>query len=198
LFATALHLFGDGSVPGVAVPPHMGNCLQPQSYPVLHAPIMAAHLLAVDPIADLAILATDPQPNVQVPQIPTIVAGPPTMKPGTEVVVLGYPFAPIGSLLETWNPTYIIAIARRALTPSLFTDELVIGSQSHPGMSGAAVVGKNDGVLYGVLRGTLAPPETLRIGDIPIATDTSVTFATSAHLLHDLLDHARSSIDTTQ
>lgn len=195
LFATVLHLFGDGQSPGLALPPHQGDCRRPQVYPVLQAPIMGASLLAVDPFADLAILATEPQPNIQLLQPPKIVPAAATLPPGSEVVVLGYPFAPIGSLLETWTPSFVTALGRRQLTSDLYTDELVLSAHSHPGMSGAPVVGKNDAVLYGILRGTLAPPEALRIGDIPLGADTSVTFATSAHLLLDLIKHAQISID---
>lgn len=195
LFASALHLFGTGRALGLALPPHEGNVARPQVYPVLQAPIMAASILAADPFADLAILVSDPQPNITIAQQPIIASIPGGLAPGAEVVVLGYPFAPIGSLLETWMPSFVTALARRQLAPGVHTDELVLGLQSHPGMSGAAVVGKQDGVLYGILRGTLSPPEVMRIGDIPVATDTSVTFATSAHLLHGLLQAARTEVD---
>lgn len=195
LFASALHLFGDGRTIGLALPPHQGNLSMPQVYPVLQAPILGTQILAVDPFADLAILVSDPQPNFSVLQMPTIVATPGNLPVGSDVVVLGYPFAPIGSLLETWTPSVVTALARRQLARGIHTDELVLGLQSHPGMSGAAVVGKHDGMLHGILRGTLAPPEVLKIGNIPVMSDTSVTFATSAHLLHELLVAARTEID---
>jgi len=196
LFASALHLFGGGRALGIAVPPHEGNVGRPQVYPVLQAPILSTQILAADPFADLAVLVSDPQPHIAIPQAPKIAAAPGNLSVGSEVVVLGYPFAPIGSLLETWTPSVITALARRQLAPGVHTDELVLGLQSHPGMSGAAVVGKHDGILYGILRGTLAPPEVMKIGDIPVASDTSVTFATSAHLLHELLTAAIAQIDT--
>lgn len=195
LFASALHLFGDGRILGVALPPHEGNVVRPQVYPVLQAPIMATQILAADPFADLAVLVSEPQPNIAIAQAPNIVAASGNLPVGSEVVVLGYPFAPIGSLLETWTPSVVTALARRQLALGVYTDELVLGLHSHPGMSGAAVVGKHDGILYGILRGTLAPPELMKIGNIPIASDTSVTFATSAHLLHELLTAARTEID---
>ena len=78
-------------------------------------------------------------------------------------------------------------IPLRQLAPGISVNELVLAHTSHPGSSGSAVVGKSDGVLYGIVRGTLAPPEVMKIGDIPIATDTSVTFASSAHYLQELI-----------
>jgi hypothetical protein len=46
-----------------------------------------------------------------------------------------------------------------------------------------------------MLRGALAPPGVLSIGNISIGTDTTVTFATSAHLLHQLLITAKETVE---
>lgn len=192
-FATCLHLFGEGTDIRIAVPPHGGNCTTAQSYPLAGTPALAASVVATDPFSDLAIVHTADS-TASTPPMPNIVSAAGLVSVGTEMVVLGYPFAPIGSFLETWTPAYVTAIAKRHFTPSLSVDELVLSATAHPGSSGSGVVGKKDGVLYGIVRGALAPPEVIRIGDIPIATDTSVTFASSAHTLHDLLITAKAAV----
>lgn len=186
LFATCLHLFGQGTDIQVILPPHRGNCAAVQTYPLLQVQLWNASVIVTDPFADLAILSIK-DPSAVTPSSPPIVSAAGLIGVGAEVVVLGYPFAPIGSVLETWIPSYVTALAKRQLAPALGIDELVLSVVAHPGLSGSAVVGKKDGVLYGILRGALAPPEVLKIGEIPIATDTSVTFATCAHVLHDML-----------
>ena len=164
-----------------------------QTYPLAQVQALPASIVAVDPFADLAIVAA--QGDVSgTPMVAPIVNSAGLVSVGAEIVVLGYPFGPIGSLLETWTPGYVTALARRAVGPGLAIDELVLSSVGHIGSSGSAVIGRANGMLYGIFRGSLAPPEALKIGEIPIATDTSVTFATSAHILHDLLVTARSVI----
>jgi len=195
-FATCLHLFGEGTDIRIAVPPHGGNCTAAQPYPLTTTPALAASVVATDPFSDLAIVHV-PDSTASTPPMPNIVSAAGLVPVGTEVVVLGYPFAPIGSFLETWTPAFVTAIAKRHFNPSLSVDELVLSATAHPGSSGSAVVGKKDGILYGIVRGALAPPEALRIGDIPIATDTSVTFASSAHILHDLLLTAKTAVGAT-
>jgi len=186
LFATALHLLGDSKDIRVAIPPHGGNLGQPQPYPLPQVSATAATVVAADPFSDIAILHGTETVGGN-PTIPKFAASPRSLGVGSEIVVLGYPFAPIGSFLETWTPGWVTALAIRRLAPGVEVDELVLSNVSHPGSSGSAVVGKADGVLYGILRGALAPPEVLKIGDIPIATDTSVTFASSAHVLTELM-----------
>jgi len=193
IFATALHLLGESKDLRIAVPPHAGNLSLPQPYPVQQTPAVPMVVVATDPFADLALMAGTESVSGSF-AIPRIATTPRAISVGTEIVVLGYPFAPLGSFLETWTPGYITAHAQRQLAPGISVDEFVLSNVSHPGSSGSAVVGKSDGVLYGILRGALAPPEVLKIGDIPIATDTSVTFASSAHLLGELLMVARESM----
>ena len=45
-----------------------------------------------------------------------------------------------------------------------------------------------------VFRGSFSPPEVLRVGHIPIATEMSVTIATSGHYLHDMLRMAKETL----
>lgn len=195
-FATSLHLFGEGADIRIVLPPHGGNCTVAQPYPLPGTPALAASVVATDPFSDVAIVHVSDS-AASTPPMPSIINAPGLIPVGTEVVVLGYPFVPIGSLLETWTPAYVTAIAKRHLSASLSVDELVLSVTAHPGSSGSAVVGKKDGVLYGIVRGALAPPEVLRIGDIPIATDTSVTFASSAHIIHELLATAKKTVGAT-
>lgn len=193
IFATALHLFGAGARIKIALPPHQGNCNLVQTYPLAQTRALEASIITVDPFADLAILTAE-SPGTQI--APPAIAVVPGLTPvGADVIMLGYPFAPLGSFLETWTPCTVTALARRRIAERVEVDEMVLSAQTHVGSSGSAVVGKNDGILYGIVRGALAPPETLRVGKIPIGTDSSVTFATSAHILHDMLSTARSSID---
>lgn len=190
-FATCLHLFAQSKKIQVVIPPHGGNCAIPQAYPLEGAAAVNAEIVASDPFSDLAILRAQPgQVNAQSLTLPRIVKGPHSLPVGSEVVVLGYPFATIGSMLETWTMAHVSALAKRQLSRNFFVDELVLSMVTHPGSSGSPVFGHKDGVLYGVVRGTLAPPGLLRVGNVPIGTDTSIAFAGSAHYLHDLISIA--------
>lgn len=189
LFATALHLIG-GRRLQISVPPHGGNCQQPQKYPLRGTAALEATILATDPFSDLAIIAGSAA-DTGTPGNAQLLSSSGSVRVGMEVVVLGYPFAPLGSFLETWSPSFVTALALRELAPGVEIEEIVLSAISHPGASGSAVVGRHDGLVYGLLRGALAPPEVIRIGDIPIATDTSVTFATSAHHIGELLTYAK-------
>jgi len=192
-FATALHLVA-GSRIQIAIPPHGGNCQEPQVYPINGTPAMDATISATDPFTDLAILSASADANI--PTTPKLAPSAGLIPVGTEVVVLGYPFAPLGSFLETWTPAHVTALARRQIAPGLEVDEIILSAVSHPGASGSAIVGRHDGIIYGLLRGALAPPEVIKIGEIPIATDTSVTYATSAHYIVELLAYARTVRDS--
>lgn len=193
LFGTALHIIGEYDDIRIAVPPHQGNCALPQTYPVLQTPALAAQVVANNPFADIVVLAAEGQtgPNTPLPRIATA-AG--QIAVGSDVVVLGYPFALVGSFLETWSPGVVTALARRQVLEGITVDELVLSNQAHPGLSGAAVVGRQDGILYGILRGALSPPEVMRVAHIPVDTDTSVTIATSGHYLHDMIRTAKEAL----
>lgn len=196
LFVSSLHLFGAGTRIQLAAPPHGGSVGQVQVYPLEQIPALEATVVATNPFADLAVLCAL-APDATVPRFSTFAAGVGLAPVGTECVVLGYPFAPLGSVLETYVPCFVTALGRRRIAPGVEIDEVVLSTQAHPGSSGSAVVGRSDGIVYGILRGALAPPEVMRIGDIPIATDSSVTFATSAHLVHELLDVAIANLEVT-
>lgn len=150
LLATSLHLLGGSATVQIAIPPHGGQCDVPQRYPLVSTPAVNATVGAVNPFADLAILAFEaPDENPLVaPPIPEK-AG--LIAVGSEVAVLGYPFAPLGSFLETWTPGIVTALAKRDVAPGVSIDELVLSNVAHPGSSGSAVIGRRDARLYGIL-----------------------------------------------
>jgi hypothetical protein len=193
LFCTALHLIGEFDDVRIAVPPHQGNCALPQTYPVFQTPALAAQVVASNPFADIVILAAEAKTGPNTP-LPRIATAPGQIAAGSEIIVLGYPFAPVGSFLETWNPGFVVALARRQVLEGVTVDELVLSIQDQPGLSGSAVIGRQDGIVHGILRGAFSPPEVMRVGHIPVATDISVTIATSGYYLHDLLRTAKETL----
>lgn len=193
LFGTALHIIGEFDDVRIAVPPHQGNCALPQTYPLFQTPALAAQVVASNPFADLVILAAEAQTGPNTP-LPRIAPASGQIAVGSEIIVLGYPFAPVGSFLQTWSPGSVVALARRQVLEGVSVDELVLSNQDQPGLSGSAVIGRQDGIIHGILRGAFAPPEVMRVGHIPIATDISVTVATSAHYFHDMLRTAKESV----
>ena len=193
LFATALHMIGEFDDIRLAVPPHQGNCALPQTYPVFQTPALAAHVVASNPFADIVILAAEAKTGPNTP-LPRIATAPGQIAVGSEIIALGYPFAPVGSFLETWSPGFVVALARREVLEGVTVDELVLSIQDQPGLSGSAVIGRQDGIVHGILRGAFSPPEVMRVGHIPVATDTSVTIATSGYYLHDMLRMAKETL----
>lgn len=189
--ATAAHILGSAQIIQIALPPHGGNCALQQKYPMTsEIAAIEAEIATVDPFLDIAVIRSKGA-QISGVQLPRFANRANQLPVGSEVVVLGYPFAPLNSVLETWVPGYVSALAKRVIAEDVEVDELVLSNVAHPGSSGSAIVGKVDGVLYGILRGSLAPPEVMKIGQIPIATDTSVTFATSSHYLTDLISQAK-------
>jgi hypothetical protein len=194
LFGTALHIVGEFDDIRIAVPPHQGNCAMPQTYPVFQTPALSAHVVASNQFADIIILAAEAQTGPNTP-LPRIATGAGQLAVGSDVIVLGYPFAPVGSLMETWSPGSVVALARRQVLEGVTVDEMVLSIQDQPGLSGSAVIGRQDGIVHGILRGAFAPPEVMRVGHIPIATDISVSIATSGYYLHDLLRTAKETLE---
>jgi hypothetical protein len=187
LLATTLHLLGEGNNIQIGLPKHGGDCSKRQSYPVQQFPAFEAEIESTNSLADLAILRSDTEglegavSTCRIPEEPDLIGV------GDKVVVLGYPFSPIGSTLETWTPTHVSALGSRKVGPGASVEEIVLSMQGHPGISGSPVIGRQDGILHGIVRGVLSAPEVIDAGGIPIGTDTSVTFAVSGHLLTDLI-----------
>ena len=193
LFCTALHTIGEFGDIRIAVPPHQGNCALPQTYPVFQTPALAAHVVASNPFADLVILAAEAQTGPNTP-LPRIASAAGQIAVGSEIIVLGYPFASVGSFLQTWTPGFVVALARRQVLEGITVDELVLSIQDQPGLSGAVVIGRHDGVVHGILRGAFAPPEGTRAGHVPIGSATSLTIASSGYYLHDMLQTAKETL----
>jgi hypothetical protein len=193
LFGTALHIIGEFDEIRIAVPPHQGNCALPQTYPLFQTPALAAEVVASNPFADIVILAAEAQTGPNTP-LPRIATAPGQIAVGSDIIVLGYPFAPVGSFLQTWSPGFVVALARRQVLEGVTVDELVLSIQHQPGLSGSVVIGRQDGIVHGILRGAFSPPEVMRVGHIPIATDISVTVATSGYYLHDMLRIAKETL----
>src|SRR5215218_734854 len=147
LFCTALHIIGEFDDIRIAVPPHQGNCALPQTYPVFQTPALAAQVVASNPFADMVILAAEAQTGPNTP-LPRIASAPGQIAVGTEIVALGYPFAPVGSFLQTWSPGFVVALAQRQVLEGITVDELVLSTQNQPGLSGSAIIGRQDGILY--------------------------------------------------
>jgi hypothetical protein len=193
LFCTALHVVEDLGDLRVAVPPHQGNCALPQTYPLFQVSALSAQIVASNRFADLVILAAEAQTGANTP-LPRIASAAGQIGVGTEIVVLGYPFAPVGSFLQTWSPGFVVALARREVLEGITVDELVLSVPDQPGLPGSAVIGRRDGIVHGILRGAFSPPEVMRVGHIPITADTSVTIASSASYLHELLRMAKETL----
>ena len=160
---------------------------------MFQTPALAAQVVASNPFADIVILAAEAQTGPNTP-LPRIATAPGQLAVGSDIIVLGYPFAPVGSFLETWSPGSVVALARRQVLEGVTVDELVLSIQDQPGLVGAAVIGRQDGIVHGILRGAFSPPEVMRVGHIPIATDISVTIASSGYYLHDMLRTAKEAL----
>jgi hypothetical protein len=193
LFCTALHVVEDLIDIRIAVPPHQGNCALPQTYPLFQVSALAAHIVATNRFADLVILAAEAQTGPNTP-LPRIASASGQIQVGAEVVVLGYPFAPVGSFLQTWSPGFVVALARREVLEGITVDELVLSIPDQPGLTGSAVIGRRDGIVHGILRGPFSPPEVMRVGHIPITAEASVSIASSGSYLHELLRMAKEAL----
>jgi hypothetical protein len=193
LFCTTLHVVDHLEDIRIAVPPHQGNCALPQTYPLFEASALIAHVVATNRFADLVILAAEAQTGPNTP-LPRIASASGQIAVGTEIVVLGYPFGPVGSFLQTWSPGFVVALAQREVLEGITVDELVLSVPDHPGLAGSAVIGRRDGIVHGILRGAFAPPEVMRVGHIPIAAEISVTIASSGSYLNEMLRMAKEAL----
>ena len=65
--------------------------------------------------------------------------------------------------------------------------EVILSAQTYSGSSGSPVLRRSDGRVCSVVRGCLAPPSGLSIGNMPLGTDSNITYATSAHIIPNLM-----------
>jgi S1-C subfamily serine protease len=163
---------------------------QPQPYPLLQTQALTLDVILTEPLLDLAVLLTPVLDQPQASAIPRFITEPREIKVGDEVIIAGYPFAAIGSMLETAQISHVSAIGERRVIGGGSRLELILSAHTHPGSSGSPVVRRSDGIVCGVIRGCLAPPSTIAIGNLPIGTDTSVTYATCAETIPQLVAQA--------
>jgi len=185
---TALHLLGNGREYKVLLPPHLGDVSMFQRYPLQMVDALPAILAITEPLVDLAILLLI-DTAFQSP-VPKFISNPKVVGIGEEVLIVGYPFAPMGSFLETVEPCSISALGNRMSGEFSQRYEFIIAHQTHSGSSGSPVIRRKDGVVCGVVRGCLAPPNTLSIANMPIGSDSNVTYASSSHVIPPLIDKA--------
>ncbi|MBT0810141.1 trypsin-like peptidase domain-containing protein [Litoribacter ruber] len=185
IFVSTLHQLGASTNYKIAIPPHLGDISASQRYPLQETAAIEIDLVKIDPAHDLAIFkgrttdfrAAFPKIHTQFNEISV----------GEELVVVGYPYSTLGSFLETAQITNVSAKGVRLFMDTLEIKELIISHQTLQGSSGSAVIRRSDGALCGILRGTLAPPSVVSIGNIPLASDTNVTYVTYSSILPNLL-----------
>lgn len=185
IFVSTLHQVGETQEFKIAIPPHLGNVGTVQVYPLNGTQAIGVELVKTDPIYDLAFFkgitrdlsGAVPKINMNFNEIGV----------GEELLVVGYPYSTLGSFLETAEIAHVSAKGRRLFMNSLKIDELIISHQTLQGSSGSAVVKRSDGSLCGIIRGTLAPPNVISIGEIPLASDTNVTYVTFSKIIGEIL-----------
>ena len=187
---TTLHSLGNGTIFEVGIPPHGGDISLPQNYPIFSIPTLPSKLVICEPLLDLAILLARSPYNGQPALLPRYISRPSENRVGEEMLIVGYPYIILGSFLETVEFCRISALGNRLLSHNTHRHEFVVSHQAHLGSSGSPVVRRTDGIVCGVLRGSLAPPPSIAIGKIPIGGDSTVTFVTSAHIIPELLTDA--------
>jgi len=187
LFITTLHHIGNGTTIQVAIPPHFGDVSISQTYPLTSTPLVDLELIYSDPIHDIAILKAKSK-DIHAP-LPNYLNKHNEINTGDDVVIVGYPYAPMGSVLETAEKSSVSAIGNRIFMDTIEVNEFVVSHQTYQGSSGSPVIRSSDGLLCGIVRGCLAPPEMLSIGNIPIGTDSNITYAVNASIIPNILEN---------
>jgi|GEM_PF-5426218 len=188
IFVSTLHQIGNKSNFQIVIPPHNGQVTATQVYPIVgDIPALDVDLIKSDPIYDLSFFKGRTT-ELQAP-IPNILANFNDVNVGEEMLILGYPYSTLGSTLETTEISHISAKGRRLFMNRISIDELIISHQTLQGSSGSAVIRRSDGILCGIIRGSLTPPNVISIGDIPIASDSSVTYCTFSSVITQHLNH---------
>lgn len=185
IFVSTLHQIGQYTEFKIGIPPHFGSISAIQEYPIDSVQAIDVDMIKADPIHDLAFFkgrtkgfnAPFPKINIDFNDISV----------GDELLVIGYPYSTIGSFLETVSLTNVSAKGRRIFMNTIKVDEIIISHQTLQGSSGSAVVKRSDGSLCGIVKGTLAPPNVVSIGDIPLASDTNVTYVTFSSIINETL-----------
>ncbi len=110
------------------------------------------------------------------------------MRVGKQMLIVGYPFGPLGSYLQTAEQCSVSALGKRLFLGVIPVYELIVAHYTHSGSSGSPLVSMNDGLVCGMVRGCLAPPERLAIGNLPLGTESSVTYAVSSDSIQRALN----------
>jgi S1-C subfamily serine protease len=188
IFVSTLHLIPSETAQlCIIIPQHNGQLNNIQVYPQNQFQVIHAEIISTDPLSDLVYLKCQLNAGIIVPSIIKTFN---VLKIGIDVIVLSYPFSLIGSVLETYDKSAISALGLREHFPAsgIGTNEFILRYQAHQGSSGGGIYSAADGQLIGILRGTLAPPESIKIGNIALGSDTSVTYAVSAHYIYNYLN----------
>lgn len=185
IFVSTLHQIGKCQEFKIGIPPHSGNINEIQEYPIDSVQAIDVDMIKADPIFDLAFFIGRTR-DVSAP-FPKIITDFNDISVGDELLVIGYPYSTLGSFLETVSLSNVSAKGRRIFMKLIKIDELIISHQTLQGSSGSAVVRRSDGALCGIVKGTLAPPNIVSIGDIPLASDTNVTYVTFSSILNETL-----------
>lgn len=183
IFATTLHQIQMGSELSVGIPAHGGDISKQQFYPITTMPTQKVEVIYASPIHDLALLLSAFE-SVNSFRPFSVFSD---SKIGDEVCIVGYPYAPIGSALETAEYTKISAIGSRQFMGKMCVDELILHHMTHIGSSGSPVINCSNGKVCGMVRGCLAPPEIMKVGNIPLGADSSITYALSGEIINQAI-----------
>lgn len=186
---TTLHQIGNGRNIHIAIPEHGGDVSIPQTYPFVNIRAFKINLALAEPFLDLAIMLLPRFPGLIVPTFPNFINSADEIKVGEEVIVVGYPFAPMDSILETVQICYVSALGIRQMGVAT-RREIILSAQTYSGSSGSPVLRRSDGKVCGVVRGCLALPSGLNVGNMPLGSDSNITYATSAHIIPTLVKEA--------
>lgn len=185
LFITTLHHLGNGASIQIALPPNLGNISKPQTYPLKSVSTIDVEMVYSNPILDLAVLKAGTK-ALQAPT-PNFLQKYNEVKVGEDVMIVGYPYSTMNSFLETAEKCSISAIGNRVFMDTIEVKEFIVSHQTFQGSSGSPIIRRSSGEVCGIVRGCLAPPEVISIGDIPLGTDSNITYALNASIIPNIL-----------
>lgn len=193
IFLSTLHHLGYGLNFKVCIPPHGGDISVPQQYPLNGCNAIEVDLIYSDPINDIAVLIskTEEQSTLCRPFLKRAS----DINIGDDLLMVGYPYVGLNSLLETAEKTHISALGQRLFMGNIKIEEFVISHQTYSGSSGSPVIRLSDGVICGMVRGCLALPEAISIGNMPLGTDSNITFVINSAIFEEVINQAIGGLD---
>lgn len=135
---------------------------------------MEVDLIYSDPINDIAVLISNMEEQKNTMQ--TFFKKTSDINIGDDLLMVGYPYVGLNSLLETGKKTHISALGQRLFMGNIKMEEFIISHQTYSGSSGSPVITISDGVICGRVRWGLTLPEAISIGNMPLGTDSNITF----------------------